>query len=189
MPPNGWRREIRGIELKLDYERLVSRHRDSVYRQMIRACGNPDDAEDALVEALLAAYRSLDDIRDEQAFRSWLAVVGRRVCSRIKRREDLAPVLSLSGFDVEDLEVADPNDGPDRLLELDDVAKTVESVVVTLPQSLREAYELCDLNHVSIEKASQQLQISPAAVKSRLHRARVAVRSALDKCLAESTTP
>ena len=47
-----------------DFESLTREHKDSVYRQMIRVCGNREDAEDVLVEALLKAYRHLDQLRD-----------------------------------------------------------------------------------------------------------------------------
>ena len=62
----------------MDFDELAEAHKDAVYRQMIRACGNREDAEDVLVEALLKAYRSLDQLRDQGAFRAWLARIGRR---------------------------------------------------------------------------------------------------------------
>jgi len=54
----------------MDFEALANEHKDAVYRQLIRACGNREDAEDVLVEALLKAYRNLGQLRDSAAFRS-----------------------------------------------------------------------------------------------------------------------
>jgi len=56
-----------------DFDVLTRQHKDSVYRQMLRVCGNREDAEDFLVEALLKAYRHLNQLRDLVAFRAWLA--------------------------------------------------------------------------------------------------------------------
>jgi len=64
----------------MNFEALANEHKDAVYRQMIRACGSREDAEDVLVEALLKAYRNLDQLRDSVALRSWLAQIARRVC-------------------------------------------------------------------------------------------------------------
>jgi hypothetical protein len=85
----------------MDFERLVNEHKDAVYRQMIRACGNRKDAEDVLIEALLKAYRNLDQLRAHQAFRAWLAQIGRRVCWQLKKREALLPLLQLSELESE----------------------------------------------------------------------------------------
>ena len=63
-----------------NFEALTQQHKDAVYRQMIRVCGNREDAEDVQVEALLKAYRHLDELRDSAAFRGWLAQIARRVC-------------------------------------------------------------------------------------------------------------
>ena len=55
----------------MNFETLVNQHKDAVYRQMVRVCGNREDAEDVLIEALLKAYRHLDQLRNSVAFRAW----------------------------------------------------------------------------------------------------------------------
>ena len=77
----------------MEFDQLMARHKDAVYRQMVRMCGNPDDAEDVLSESLLSAYRAMHQLSDEAAFQSWLAIIARRTCGRLKRREALAPVF------------------------------------------------------------------------------------------------
>src|SRR5215472_12763370 len=79
----------------MDFEHLANRHKDAVYRQLIRACGNREDAEDVLIEALLKACRNLDQLQDAAAFRAWLAQIGRRVCWQLKERDALLPILQL----------------------------------------------------------------------------------------------
>lgn len=164
----------------MDYDRLVKQHKDAVYRQMVRACGNHDDAEDVLVEALLAAHRALPTIRDEDAFRGWLAVVGRRVCSRIQKHEALRPVLSLSGLGDE-IEVADSRQDPVAESDQEELAMCVKKAVANLPETVRDVYLRREIEGKSAEETAAGLGITVAAVKSRLHRARQAVRESLDQ--------
>lgn len=164
----------------MDYDRLAKQHKDAVYRQMVRACGNHDDAEDVLVEALLAAYRALPNIRDENAFQGWLAVVGRRVCSRIQKHEALRPVLSLSGLGDE-IEVAGSRQDPVAESEQEELATCVKKAVANLPETLRDVYLRREIEGKSAEETADGLGITVAAVKSRLHRARQSVRESLDQ--------
>ncbi len=164
----------------MNYDRLVKQHKDAVYRQMVRACGNHDDAEDVLVEALLAAHRALPSIRDEDAFRGWLAVVGRRVCSRIQRHEALRPVLSLSGLG-EEIEIADKRLDPEDESAQIELVHCVKQAVANLPPTLREVYQHREIEGKSAEITAATLGITVAAVKSRLHRARQSIRGSLDQ--------
>jgi len=164
----------------LNYERLAARHRDAVYLQMVRACGNYEDAEDVLVEALLAAYRALPTIHDEGAFRGWLAVVGRRACSRLKKREALQPIISLNSLSEDLIEGADPGSDAQIAAELEDTAKRVHDAVQSLPEGLRKVYVAREMEGESAEKVAERFGISIPALKSRLHRARKEVRRTLD---------
>lgn len=159
----------------MDYDRLIHKHKNAIYRQMLRACGNREDAEDVLVEAMLAAYRALPTIRNEESFRGWLGVVGQRICKRIKREEALRPILSLSdGLDVAaDFDV-------EETAEARRFVQGVESAVASLEPGLREVYEMRELQDLSSEETADQLKLSQAAVKSRLHRARAKVRFHMD---------
>lgn len=157
----------------MDFDRLAQRHRDAVYRQMVRVCGNRDDAEDVLVEALLSAHRHLGSLRDETAFRGWLATIGRRVCGKIRARESLLPVMQLAA------DYPAPYEEPDW--DMDHLKSCVQSAVRSLAPAYREAYEACDLDGLTGEEAAERLGVSLPALKSRLHRARRMVCEALDR--------
>src|SRR6516225_8889323 len=94
----------------MDFEGLANQHKDAVYRQLMRACGNREDAEDVLIEALLKAYRNVDQLQDAAAFRAWLAQIGRRVCWQLKQRDALMPILQLSSLEDEGVELASKHD-------------------------------------------------------------------------------
>jgi RNA polymerase sigma-70 factor (ECF subfamily) len=161
------------------YERLVQEHKDAVYRQMVRVCGNHDDAEDVLVEALLRAYQALDSLEDETAFRGWLAIIGRRVCGRLRKKEALAPLVALA--DAERIPVP-----PDDLADHGDMASLkarLHQALDELPEEMRQVYMLRDIEEVSGEETADRLGITLAAMKSRLHRARALVREKMDVCI------
>lgn len=158
------------------YERLVRQHQDAVLAQMVRLCGNREDAEDSLVEALLAAYRSLDRLQDEAAFRGWLAQISRRVCFRLRGRTEL---VGLPDWEI-------PVESPEREVEERETKRCLQSVVESLPPTYREAYLLREVEGFSAEETADRLDLTVAAVKSRLHRARAMVREGISHALCEA---
>ena len=168
----------------MNFEALVNEHKDAVYRQMIRACGNREDAEDVLIEALLKAYRHLDQLREMVAFRSWLAQIARRVCWQLKEREALLPLLQLSTLEEEGQQVREARPGVEAEVALKQMKDLLMEAVQSLPQDYRSVYELRDLEEVPGGEVARRLGISLPAMKSRLHRARELVRHRLDTALA-----
>ena len=164
-----------------DFEALVNTHKDAVYRQMLRVCGNREDAEDVLIEALFRAYRYLDKLERPEAFRSWLATIGRRVCWRLKRREAVMPLIQLS--QMEGFEIPSTSATPDAQWDAIQMKQLLESALQSLPEGARRVYEMRDLENQPGEKVAEALGISPAAMKSRLHRARVLLREKIDAAL------
>lgn len=162
---------------KDQYEDLVAEHKDAVYRQMIRVCGNNDDAEDVLVEALLRAYKAMEQLDDKEHFRAWLATIGRRVCSRLRKKEALAPIVALSELPEIAVPPAEPN------FEFEELKARVRAALEDMPEDLRSVYVMRELEERSGEETAETLGISLAAMKSRLHRARQFVRSTLEQCI------
>jgi RNA polymerase sigma-70 factor (ECF subfamily) len=74
------------------FDRLWARHRDKVFRSLLRACGgNPDTTHDVLQDALLNAFKALQQFRGDANFATWLYTIARRLC--IRARRDLRPLL------------------------------------------------------------------------------------------------
>jgi RNA polymerase sigma-70 factor (ECF subfamily) len=172
----------------MDFEQLANHHKDAVYRQLMRACGNREDAEDVLIEALLKAYRNLDQLQDADAFRAWLAQIGRRVCWQLKQREALLPILQLSSLEDEGMELASKRDSAETEVARAQMKSLLRLAIESLPQSEREVYELRDIEELGGEETASRLRISLAAMKSRLHRARANVRQYLDEVLVPANT-
>jgi len=166
-----------------DFEALTRQHKDSVYRQMIRVCGNREDAEDVLIEALLKAYRHLDQLRESEAFRAWLAQIARRVCWQLREQESLMPLLQLSTLQDEGQEIAANEPGPEAQAARRQMKQLLDEAIASLPAGYRSVYELREIEDRPGDEVALKLGISRAAMKSRLHRAREMVRAHLDRVL------
>jgi RNA polymerase sigma-70 factor (ECF subfamily) len=141
--------EEQGLENKghksQDFAALTSQHKDPVYRRMIRVCGNREDPEDVLVEALLKAYRHLDQLRDSAAFRAWLAQIAKRVCWQLKERESLLPLLQLSTLKDEGREISGNEPTPEAGLARRQMKQLLDDAIAALPPLYRLVYRLRDL--------------------------------------------
>ena len=167
-----------------NFDALTRQHKDSVYRQMISVCGNREDAEDVLIEALLKAYRHLDQLRDSGAFRAWLAQIAKRVCWQLKERESLLPLLQLSALEDEGREIPGREITPEARMARRQMKQFLDDAVARLPEHYRSVYVLRDIDDESGDEVANKLGISRAAMKSRLYRARELVRAHLDAVLA-----
>lgn len=168
----------------MDFETLVNEHKDAIYRQMLRVCGNREDAEDVLIEALLKAYCSVDQLRDSASFRAWLAQIARRVCWQLKEHEALLPLMQLSELEDAGLALADKAAVPEEIAAATQMRQFLMNAVAQLRPEFREVYELRDLEELPGEEVATRLGISLTAMKSRLHRARSMVRERMESALA-----
>ena len=159
-----------------DFDELLNAHKNAVYRQMVRACGSKEDAEDVLAEAMLSAYRAMGQLSDPEHFRAWLATIGRRVCGRLKAKEALAPIIALGAHEP----AAEPEVlfGGEQGME-----GQVLKVLQSLPPEYVEVITLRDLEELSGEATAQKLGLSLEGMKSRLHRARAELRRRMDACV------
>lgn len=152
--------------------------RDELLAFLRVRCGNRTDAEDATQDAFEAAARYLGSYRGEAGMRSWLYRLAASACTRMRRGQKNDPTLHRS-IDEQDLDLpaSAPDGAPTQLLELQ-------------LQSLREALEglrprdravllLRDGEGMTAKEVADALELTTPAVKSRLFRARRAVRSAL----------
>lgn len=164
----------------MDFDSLMRRHKDVVYRQMLRVCGNREDAEDALSTALMKAYGALGSLDKEESFRPWLIQIGRRVCGRMKHKEHLRPVFELEGLEAAGLQLVASGPTPEEQTLEDEMRDCLMSSLAELSPLYRQAYELVDLQDADLETSAQTLGISLAALKSRLHRARHMLREKVE---------
>ena len=172
------------VRIEVDFEALANEHKDAIYRQMLRACGNHEDAEDVLIEALLKAYCSMEQLRDSTSFRAWLAQIARRVCWQLKEREALLPLLQLSELEENGLDLRDKAAAPEEAAAAAQIRELLRDAVAQLTPESRAVYELRDIEEVPGDEVARRLGISLRAMKSRLHRARTTLRERMEVALA-----
>jgi len=155
---------------------LFQRHRDRLWAVALRTTGDPEDAADALQEAMIAAFRRASSYRGEAAVTTWLHRIVVNAClDRIRRRKvRLADPLP---DDVEEyagrgstLTAADA-DPVDAALD-DERRADVLAALETLPPEQRAALVLVDMEGYSVEETAQILECAPGTVKSRCSRGR-----------------
>ena len=148
-------------------DRLLMLCQPDVRRYAFRHC-LMSDVDDAVQETLLIITRQLRSLRAVAAFSGWLLQIVRRECRRLERH-----VFKLDPYDEEKMEswLATCSDETIRL----DLVGAMES----LPEHYREVILLRDFYEMTIHEIAAQIQLTPAATKSRLHRARQLVREYL----------
>lgn len=161
------------------FEKLVQKHKDSIYRQMLRVCSHKEDAEDALSTAILLAFKSASSLKSEDAFRSWVGTIGTRVCGRMRSHKGIQVAWDYA----KEEHLIDEKGAP---FEFEMLKGCVADALSALPTVYRDVYEMCELEEKSVPEAADQLGISLSAAKSRLLRARTIVRERLDQSICYS---
>jgi RNA polymerase sigma-70 factor (ECF subfamily) len=167
-------------------EALLVRYQPHLYRFGLRMCGNVEDAGDVAQESLISMARSLRDFRGDSSVSSWLYTIAHRFCIKKRRRSKYAPAreesLDAPGSAAAE-RLADPAPSPEQTATTRELLTVLTKAIDALDPPQREVLVLRDVEGLSAPEVAKVLGISVDAVKSRLHRARVAVREALAPAL------
>ena len=167
---------------------LVLRHQDRAFNLAFRLTGSHEDAADAVQEAFLKAYRGMASFRRQSSFYTWLfRIVVNEVRSRRRSGASRPPVFSLSSADGRSAE--DPPDAPPGLrssgpdpseqASLAERRQIVEEALESLEFDQRAIIALRDIEGRDYAEIAEVLGCAQGTVKSRLHRARMALKDAL----------
>jgi RNA polymerase sigma-70 factor (ECF subfamily) len=171
------------------FRELVQEHRDRVFNLCYRMLGNRAEAEDVAQEVFIAVFKTVDTFREESKLSTWIYRVGVNHCkNRIKY---LARRHSRDQDELD--EQNDPGDGalsspstprrPDRQVEGAQLDKLMQDAIASLDEEQRTLVVLRDLEDLSMEEICEITGLPDGTVKSRLHRARLALRKKLQKHL------
>ncbi len=163
-------------------EELLARYEPNIYRFGLRMCGNEDAAREVLQETLLAAFRYLPGFRGDAALSTWLYQIARSFC--IKQRRGHHPTRSIDEDGA--AELVDPAPQPDARAHAREIGEALSRAIAALPPEQREVLILRDVEGLSAEQAADVVGIEVGALKSRLHRARMALRTELAGILGTS---
>ena len=174
------------------FDELVRRYRDRVYRLCTKILRHDEDAAEALQDAFLSAYRGLPRFKSESTFSTWLYRIATNA-SLMKLRRRRAGHVSYEQSqgtqpDAEPLAIPDWSAQPlDELLD-GETREVLGREVDLLPPNEREVFVLRDIMEQTNADVAQELGISIAAVKSRLHRARLHLRDRLNRHFRDHVT-
>jgi RNA polymerase sigma-70 factor (ECF subfamily) len=147
------------------FAELVRRHRDRLWRVAVRTLGNPDDAADALQDALLSAYRAAGGFRGDAAVTTWLHRIVVNACLDLARRRAARPTAPLDEAAAEQRPAPDALDGRETAAE-------VLAALRQLPIEQAAAIVLVDVEGYPVAEVAEILQVPIGTVKSRCARGR-----------------
>jgi RNA polymerase sigma-70 factor, ECF subfamily len=165
------------------FEQLIGQYEKKVFNTAYRLTGNSEDAADVAQEAFLRAYSSLPEFRGDSSFATWLFRIVHNACLDELRKRKRQRVTSLdepiSGEDGEmdrQLAIADASDGPEQALERVEVQRAVQESIGALDEEYRVVVVMRDIQGYSYNEIADALGINLGTVKSRLNRARNALK-------------
>lgn len=168
------------------FSELVSHYERKIFRLAKNITRHDEDAEDVLQEAFLKAYEHLDRFEGNSKFYTWLVriAVNEALMKLRKRKTDKTVSLDEpldAGEDLMQREIAVWDDNPEQQYSGEEMKKILEDALDTLKPDFRTVFTLRDIEELSTEETADALGISVAAVKSRLLRARLALREKLTR--------
>ncbi|HEU4333945.1 MAG TPA: sigma-70 family RNA polymerase sigma factor [Candidatus Eisenbacteria bacterium] len=159
---------------------LVERYESKVYSLGIKMLRNPEDAEDVLQDTFLRAYRGLKSFKGNSTFSTWIyRITANSALMRLRKKQ--LPTVSIEDADEREapINIADWAPGPVEQLLNEETRQAMNEAIESLPPEFGQVFVLRDVEGLSNAEVAEILDLSVAAVKSRLHRARLKVRNRL----------
>ncbi len=166
------------------WRKLIELFHGRVYGMVYRMLGNHDDAADVTQEVFIKVFEGLKRFRKGSTLGTWIYRISVNVCLEHLRRRRETPMSSLTEEErSEAFAVQDPSPSPEEVAERGDLKELVWTAIHRLPTNMRLVIVLCDLEGLSYEEAANVLGVPIGTVKSRLNRARLALKDELSKMM------
>jgi RNA polymerase sigma-70 factor, ECF subfamily len=173
------------------FETLIGRYEDKVYRLAFRFVRNETEAKEIVQDTLLSVWRKLDGFKGDSQFGSWLfRVTANAALMRLRSQrrhaeistEELPPGFldtQQSGYGQVVSHGENWAKRPDEELQSEELRRQIQTAVDSLPEIYRSVFLVRDVDGLSTEETAEALELSVPTVKTRLHRARMALRAAI----------
>lgn len=163
------------------FEELVRRHEKRVYAVALRSSGSPEDAEDITQEVFLRAWRSIEEFRGDSGFSTWLFRITMNLCVDHARHKHAQPQTQplVMGEEESERPLPDTAPTPEEHLDNSELGRELAAALDEVSEEHRRIVLLRDVSGMSYTEIAEVLEISEGTVKSRLSRARIALRKVL----------
>jgi RNA polymerase sigma-70 factor, ECF subfamily len=171
------------------FEQLLDRYEDKIFRLAYRFVRNETEAKEILQDTFLSLWRKLDTFKGDAQFSSWLYRVAANTALMRLRAHKRHPEVSTEDLPLGFLDsyghlpVAGENwaKRPDDELQSEELRRHIQAAADELPEIYRTVFLIRDVEGLSTEETAEVLQISVPTVKTRLHRARLALRETITR--------
>ncbi|HEV3200090.1 MAG TPA: sigma-70 family RNA polymerase sigma factor [Bryobacteraceae bacterium] len=175
------------------FDRFVEHFRAKIFHYSWLMCGQREDAEEVAQETLFKVFESFHHLREPERVRPWVFRIAKNACLMKRRKSVFAPSQELSLDDFlpamdhaggyPKTQIADWSRLPDRQMLQSEMNQVLARAISELPENYRAVILLRDMEELSTLETAQILDLTEDVVKTRLHRARLAVRQKLDEYL------
>lgn len=172
------------------FETFVDVFRRKIFQYSLLMCGQREDAEEVAQDTLMKVFENFDQLREPERVRAWVFRIARNACFMKRRKSVFAPTQELSldelmprpgqaGGDRR-MEIADWSELPDARVLRSEMGGVLRSAIEELPDIYKTVILLRDVEELTTAETADVLEVNEEVVKTRLHRARLAVRQKLD---------
>ncbi len=172
---------------KQAFNLLVTKYQSKIVNLVMRYVRDPDEANDVAQEAFLKAYRALPRFRGDSAFYTWLYRIAVNTAKNYlvaAKRRPLEYDLDLQDPEQYDMQARLKDiDSPERVVMKDEVQKTIDEAIEDLPEDLRTAIILREMEGMTYEEIAETMECPVGTVRSRIFRAREAISKRIEPLL------
>ncbi len=179
------------------FDEFVNIFQSKIFQYTLMMCGHREDAEEVAQDTLLKVFENFDQLQDARNVRAWVFRIARNACLMKRRKSVFAPKTELSLEDYlprteEDgsgvrMQIADWSRVPESQLLQKQLKEILAAAIRELPEIYRSVLLLRDVEELNTEETAEILDVKIDVVKTRLHRARLAIRQKLDRHLLEAS--
>ncbi|MBF0488319.1 MAG: sigma-70 family RNA polymerase sigma factor [Nitrospirae bacterium] len=167
------------------FDRLVLMYKDRIYNLCYRFLGAHADAEDAAQDTFMKVYTSINQFKFQSSFSTWLYRIAVNTCKNKLKSFSWKSLFSFKAITPDALtEIADSRPSPDMRLQSRQRGRAIEKAILELPVAQRLVVVLRDIEGLSYEEISSITGLNQGTVKSKLSRARHALRDKLKDIVA-----
>ena len=163
------------------FNALMGMHERRMYAVALRMCGNREDAQDCMQEAMIRIYRAISTFKGQSSFATWVYRITMNSCLDELRRRKARTSTSLDAMLENGFSPSDEYDTPEHHSLQAEQRRLLEKAIAALPEDMRAAIVLRDIQGCSYDEIAEALDTNVGTIKSRISRGRERLRNVLSQ--------